>query len=129
MDTILELPIEEKMLSQLREIADTRGTSVQHIAGEVLQRFVADRTSATSVEQKLDREIAAYQAMHKTLFEQYPGQYVAIHEGQLLGADVDQVSLFQQVKQQYPNKTILIRQVQRQAEPELRVRSPRIDHE
>ena len=40
----------------------------------------------------MQREIAAYEAMHSTLVPQFLGYYVAIHQGHLVDHDLDPVS-------------------------------------
>lgn len=76
---------------------------------------------------RMQREVAAYEAMHPMLVEKYLGQYVAIYQGQLVDHDVDAVSLHHRVTETYPGEVVLRRQVQREATPVLRMWSPKLE--
>jgi len=73
-----------------------------------------------------DAEEQAFRALHPMLVKKYPGQYVAVLNGQLIDRDVDQVSLYQRIRQAYPERFVLIAQIQPVAEEVFHFRSPRI---
>lgn len=75
----------------------------------------------------MKKEIAAYQAMHTKLVEQYLGEYVALYQGEVVAHNVDPVALHRHVTEIYPEKVVLCRQVQKDAEPVLNMRSPRLE--
>lgn len=50
---------------------------------------------------KLDREIAAYEKQHPILKQTYLGQWVAIHQGQLVDHDPDEPSLYRRIRANY----------------------------
>ena len=72
------------------------------------------------------KEIAAYKQMHPQLVEQYLGQYVAIYQGKLIDHDTNSEALHLRIRASYPDKIILQRKVERDADPVLHFRSPRI---
>ena len=90
---------------------------------------VDDEMPAPSVisDPAVDRELAAYQQLHSVLWQRYPNQHVAIHDGQLVDHDTDGVALSLRIYQHYPDQFVLLRQVEEQAETLLRVRSPRFN--
>ncbi len=57
-------------------------------------------------DQKLDQEQAAFEALHTQLVHTHVGQFVAIHEGQVIDSDVDQRTLYIRVHQQHPHMVI-----------------------
>lgn len=77
----------------------------------------------------MQREIAAYVEMHPTLVENYLGQYVAVYQGRLVDHDPDAVALHHRITAAYPGEVVLRRQVQREATPVLRMRSPKLERQ
>jgi len=75
----------------------------------------------------MKKEIAVYKALHPELVQKYLGQYVAIYQGKLVDHDADPVTLHQRVIQKYSGKVVLSRKVQKDAEPVLYMRSPRLE--
>ena len=59
----------------------------------------------------MEREMAAYEAMHAQLWQQYPNQYIGIHQGQVVDYDSNKVTLLSRIRKQYANQVVLIRQV------------------
>jgi hypothetical protein len=70
------------------------------------------------------REVAAFEALHATLWQQYPHQYVAIYQGAVLDHDVNELALVERLDEQYPGLVILVRQVLPDLPQTLRFRSP-----
>lgn len=70
-------------------------------------------------QEKLNQEIAAYEALHPMLKQQYAGHWVAIHEQKLVDHDTDRVALYRRIRQQYGKTSILLRQVQEQPTAEI----------
>ena len=93
----------------------------------VLQRTVsADSTPVTEDEIAIEREEAAYQAMHHELYRTHAGQHVAIYGGQLVDHDTDGTALYKRVRHKYKDKFVLITPVEETAQEVYVVRSPRL---
>lgn len=73
------------------------------------------------------RERQAYIALHPTLLKNYPNQYVAIHNGQLVDHDPSGLALSLRIRQQFPNQFVWIAPVKAQAIEEWVMRSPRFE--
>ena len=58
--------------------------------------------------EKLHRETEAFWAMQAELVANYPGEHVALHQGQVVDHDLDVVRLEQRVVQQWGEMAILI---------------------
>ncbi|MBI3957666.1 MAG: hypothetical protein HY328_02565 [Chloroflexi bacterium] len=76
MSRILELTLEERTFVQLEKLAGERGSSVEDLASQTLRSSLEQ-----AAEEKMQREIAAYLAMHPQLRETHLGQHVAVFQG------------------------------------------------
>ena len=123
MSTRVTLTIPDELYRQAQQVARLRERDVAEILAEaiVLEVEVAERARETAV----DREEMAFQRLHPQLWQQYPGQYVAIYNGQLIDHDRDQITLFQRVKQKHPGEFIWIAPVYEKPIEEYVIRSPR----
>lgn len=72
------------------------------------------------------QEQAAFDAMIDELRANYLGQYVAVHQGEVVDHDGDITALCDRTKKSYPKQVVHIRQVLSQPQPELRWRSVRL---
>lgn len=79
----------------------------------------------TQADLLMTQEEIAYRLLHAELLVQFEGKFVAIYRGQVIDSDSDQLALVRRVTESHPNQVVLIRQVLRIPEPELRLRSPR----
>ncbi len=75
----------------------------------------------------MQQETDAFRAMHADLLAKYPNEYVAVHQGQLVDHDSDQLALFMRIDKQYPDIPVLITQVLPEPEEIYTFRSPRLD--
>ena len=75
--------------------------------------------------QMLEEE-AAFEAMLTALLAQYAGEFVAIHQQQVVDHDPDELTLFDRICRNYPDEVVLIRPVLATLEPPLNFRSPRL---
>lgn len=92
------------------------------VSAEVEPEHSAQSSSNSSVE----RERAAYIALHSVLQEKYMGQYVAIYHGKLIDYDGDAAALSDRVRSRYPNEFVLVTQVRHKPIRTIDARSPRV---
>lgn len=59
-------------------------------------------------DEALEREKAAYIAMHPMLREKYPGQHVAIHNEELVDHDTDLDALWERIDARYPDEFVWV---------------------
>ena len=123
----LTLTLSDKLYERAHRLAQLRQQDVTAVVTEVLDEalpmtepdeYALDEEilDLSEPDEAVDREIAAYHALHPTLWEKYPGYQVAIHGGRLVDYDRDDVALSLRIEQQFPDAFVLIRQVE--AEPE-----------
>ena len=75
--------------------------------------------------QKLNVEIAAFERMHSEIKKRYKGQFVAVHQGQVIDSDMDFEPLCLRVQAGLGNVPVLIRQVHDSLQEEWRIRGTR----
>ncbi len=103
----------------LEKDAELESRSVNDIVNEAVERYLREQQRA-----KLDSEIEAYEAMHPELREKHFGQWVAVHNRQLVDHDPDHAELYRRVRVRYGRTSVLIRQVHEQPVEEIWIRTP-----
>ena len=108
--------------SRQREVADLLAESI-HLPQVMEGEATLDDDNA------IERETAAYRALHSELLQRYEGQYIALHHGELVAHGPDFGTVYNQVNLAYPQEFVLIRRVQSDPEPVYHFRSPRFVQE
>ena len=122
----ITITVSSKVYRRILAQAKQSRTNVSDLLnGVVANAFVSDASTETPAQEKMLREVEAYKNMHAQLASQYAGQFVAIHNGQVVDHDADKDALFFRVKQNFPNEIVLQRQVLENPDPVLHFRSPR----
>ena len=85
---------------------------------------MSDINHPTHRREQIEQEIAAYEAMHARLWQELPGMWVAIHEGELVDYDRDKVELYRRVQERFGKKPVLLREVKAKATEEIWLRTP-----
>ena len=75
-------------------------------------------------QEKIDREAAAYERLHAQLRDEFRGQWVAIHDQQLVDHDPDSEPLYRRVRERYGRTSVLIRRVADSPTEEVWMRTP-----
>ena len=118
------LAINDETYARLKQLAEAQQTSTDNLVEQAIHAFL--RAQARRL---MRRESEAFRTMHSALLEKYPGQFIAIHRGQLVDHDTDQLALFMRIEQQLPEQVVLIVQVVSDIEEVYTVRSPRFERE
>jgi hypothetical protein len=103
----------------LKQDAQQESRSVTDLVHEAIEQYLHKRQLA-----KIDQEISAYEKLHPELREKHLGQWVAVHNQQLVDYDDERSALYQRIRTQYGKTAVLIRQVMVQPNPELWIRTP-----
>ena len=72
------------------------------------------------------QEKAAYLRLYPELKTQYAGQYVAIHDGQLVDHDTDYGALFERIDDRFPDRFVWLTRVEDEPIGTVTIRSPRV---
>lgn len=109
----VNLTISNDLYDQAERIAQQYQRDVNEVLAEAIelsddQEQIIDWTEPN---EDMDREMAAYLAMHAELWKKYPGQYVAVNGGQLVDRDINLHALWQRIDAQYPDEFVWVSQV------------------
>jgi Family of unknown function (DUF5678) len=107
------------LVTTLEQDALQAQKSVSDFVNDAIAYYIQARQ-----QEKLTSEIAAYESFHTELKQKYLGQWVAIHNQQLVDHDVDRVSLYRRIRQQYGKTSVLLRQVEEYPAAEIWWRTP-----
>lgn len=61
-------------------------------------------------------EAEAFRRLHPILWQNYPGEYAAIFQGQLVDHDPDLNALYERIEERYPDVFVLVRPVREEPE-------------
>jgi hypothetical protein len=118
----LTISIEPDFQVKLEQIAQSIGKSTEEVVIEAINEHL-ERLNR----QKLEIEQQAYEQMYSKLKKKYLGQFVAIHNKELVGTGQDFESLFLRIQESFGDVPILICQVTESPVQEWRFRSPRLE--
>jgi hypothetical protein len=115
-----ELMLSDKTSVRLRKVADEIGEQPEMLAERAVRDFLR-----AEARHRMRHETKAFRAQHAELLAQYPDQYVAIYQGQVVDHDADQLALLARVEKRYPDTTVLIALITSEPEESYTMHSPR----
>ncbi len=116
------IALQPKLVEQVRWIAKSERGTIE----DFVNKAIRERLRRLE-DQKLEAEARVFERMHPQLVEQYLGQFVAVHDGQVVDADVDFEALFLRLQNRFGDIPVLIRLVGANPILELRAPSPRLE--
>jgi hypothetical protein len=78
-------------------------------------------------QEKICAEAISFEAQHEALIRQYPNQYVAMHQGEVIDHDPDLRILHLRIFARMGHTPVLLKQVLQAPKQELTFRSPRFE--
>jgi hypothetical protein len=117
------IALQPDLADQVHRITRSEGATVE----DFVNQAVRERLEQLE-DQKLKAEVQAFEGMHPQLVKKYLGQFVAVHEGQVVDADADFEALFLRLQESLGDVPVLIRPVSVEPTLELRAPSPRLEH-
>lgn len=127
MNTQITLAIPDAAYRKATQIATISQQSVEDVLVEFTR--AGAQLALASIDEPdpvVEREKAAYLALHPQLLRDYPNQFVAIQDGQLVDYDLDRANLMQRVGEQYPTQFVWVSQILSQAIRTIRMPSYRL---
>ena len=106
----------------LEQSAQQEARTPSDLVNEALEHYYRIRQR-----EKLNVEVAAYEAMHAELWRTLSGEWVAIHQQKLVDHDSDNVTLYRRMRATYPRTSVLIRQVRALPVEDIMWRSVRLE--
>jgi hypothetical protein len=120
------LHITEELYRQAERLARSRQRDVADLLAESIHLpQPAEEAGALANDSAIERETAAYLALHNGLLQQYEGEYIALHHGELVAHGPDFGAVYHAANLAYPHEFVLIRRVESDAEPVYHFRSPK----
>ncbi|HEX6383445.1 MAG TPA: DUF5678 domain-containing protein [Anaerolineae bacterium] len=110
------------LVSQVKRITQRENADVE----EFVDQAVRERIKRLK-DEKFEAEAEAYRQLHPELVKQYLGQFVAIHEGQVVDHGPDSEELFLRIKRRYGDIPVYFQLVNESGIMELRAPSPRLE--
>jgi hypothetical protein len=118
------ITLKPDVAEQIRYLVNLSGEDVDNntIVDRALRRYLAEFRR-----EKVRKELQAFQQQRQTVLINYPGEYVAIHQGQVIDHDVDLRTLHLRIFDQLGHTLVLLKQVNPEPERELVFRTPRFE--
>lgn len=108
------LLVEPELYERVEHAAQTHHTNPNDILAQALRAYLWELDC-----RKISEESAIYRQQHVIFKLQYLGQYIALHDGQVVGHDADYVALRQRICAQFGHEPVMITLVEEAPEPAL----------
>lgn len=127
MSVQVTLNITEELYHRAQKLARSRDADVTELLAEAIALPpIEEAWLPLDKDQAIEQERKAYWQLHNDLLAHYADQYIALHQGQLVGHHPEFSVLFTQINRDYPHEFVLIRRVESEPEPIYHFRSPRL---
>src|SRR5690606_27645702 len=124
MNTQVTLTLPESIFRQVEAVARRARRPI----ADVLVDVVTDafpRFYVSPERTRMEAEQQAYENQRDAILAAHAGEYVAVHGGQVVDHDHNEIELINRIQPRYPTDIVHIRLVTQEPQPELRFRSPR----
>ena len=111
------LQVSEELIGEIQDEAETRGLAVEEFLRSALQR---ERTLANR--RKVEREQKWWLALSLGERARYEGEFVAIHEQEIVDHDTDERALYRRIRIRYGQTPVAI--IPAEGPREIRLFSP-----
>lgn len=95
-----------KLPQDLYDAARKKATAQQKTTDDLVIEWVSEHleeSQTSDIIQAFEQEVAAFERLKPTLIEQYPGQFVAIYQGEVIATGDEKLALLEQVREQFGN--------------------------
>ena len=103
--------VEPELYRRVEEAALEHKASISEILAEAVQRYLWELDR-----RKISEESKIYRQRHAELKAEYLGQYIAMHNGQVVDHDTDFQTLRQRIRQRFERTPVMITLVEDVAE-------------
>lgn len=117
------LTITDEVAKGLHNMANQLGLQPTQLLEKALQQFLREEAS-----KKISQEEQYFRQQLSQLLAEYADQYIAMHNGQIIDSDANELELYLRIREKYPYTGILLKKVTPQTEEVWHVRSPRIKY-
>jgi hypothetical protein len=113
-EPVLHLIIEPQLYSRVEQAASQYQVGVDRIFTDAVRRYLWELDR-----RRISEESQLYQRCYAELKTQYPGQYIAMHGGQVVDHDPDVTVLRERIRQRFGRRPVMITLVEEVAERSL----------
>lgn len=99
----ISIALDRDLVDDLQCTAKQQGTDLDSLLRDLWRRH-----RAQVQQEKIHVEMEAFQKLHAQLLPVYRGQYVAIHNGQMIDHDFDRLALYRRIRTHYGKTAVLI---------------------
>jgi hypothetical protein len=117
---MITINLKPDLAEQIEHLAGKNQASAEAFVDKALRTYLAEFRR-----EKIRAETETFNQQYETLLAKYPGQYVAIHDGQVIDHDPDLRTLHLRVFDHLGYMPVLLKQVTKEPPRELVFRSPR----
>lgn len=114
--------IEPTLFDRVEKVAQWKHMPTGDLTEQALESFL-DQLEW----EKLDIENAAYARLLPALLKAHEGEYIALHNGEVIASGPTLPELHLRVYHLLGNVPVLFKRVSAEPEPDLRIRSPRLE--
>ena len=116
------ISLETRLADQLRQAAEWNGVTLEEAADTAMMEYYYRYAFA-----KIDKEQTIFEQRKPELLKRYRGQYIAMHNGEVVAHAADLNSLHKKVFARFGHTPILHKQVLPEPDRDLIIRSPRLE--
>ena len=120
--TTTTIALDKELVDRLRQAAEWKGIALEEAASKAVTEYLG----RYGIE-KVKAEQAIFEKMRPALLEKYRGQYVAVHQGQVVESAPDLRTLHHQVFVRFGFTPILHIQVTDEPLPDIHTRGLRLE--
>lgn len=102
-----KITIETDLYDQVEQIAIAQNKRINDLLNEAVRHYLWELD-----QRKISAESKIYRQHHAELKRQYLGQYIAMHNGEVVDHDADFQALYQRVRQRYGRTPVLMTRVE-----------------
>jgi hypothetical protein len=118
-----------KLPQGLYDAVRKQAVAQQKTPDDLVVEWVSERLQeleSSEIIQAFEQEVAAFERLKPTLIEMYPGQYVAIYLGEVIGTGDEKLALLEQMREQFGNLVCYIEKVSLDSPRTMRMPSIRV---
>ena len=119
---MVAINLKPDLAKQITYLAENSQASTEAFVDKALRTYIVQFRR-----EKIRAENKAFEQQRETLLAKYPGQYVAVHNGQVIDHDQNLRTLHLRVFDRLGHIPVLLKQVTKEPAPELIFRSPRFE--